>query len=114
MIPGMGRMLKDMPLDDKEINRLEAMILSMTPEERRDDTLINQSRRMRIARGSGLSPTEVASMLKQFRQVQDMMKQMGKLPGLRQMFGRGRKEFEQQIAAQAAAARAKKKRRKPF
>ncbi len=112
MIPGMGKMLKDMPIDDGEITRIEAIIQSMTKAERRNPDLINQSRRIRIARGSGHSATEVASLIKQFKQVQKVMKDMGKTPGIRSMFGRGRKDLQERIAQSAATAR--RKRRKPF
>jgi signal recognition particle subunit SRP54 len=112
MIPGMGNMMKDMPIDDGEITSIEAMIQSMTKKERINPDQINQGRRMRIARGSGHSAAEVASLLKQFKQVQKVMKDMGKMPGIRNMFGRGRKDLQEKIAQSAATAR--KKKRKPF
>ena len=105
-------MLKDMPIDDGEITAIEAIIQSMTRAERRNPDIINHSRRMRIARGSGHSAHEVASLIKQFKQVQKVMKDMGKAPGFRSMFGRGRKELQEKIAQSAATAR--RKRRKPF
>ncbi|RME71426.1 MAG: signal recognition particle protein [Planctomycetota bacterium] len=112
MIPGLGAALKDMPIDDGEITAIEAMIQSMTRAERRNPDIINHSRRMRIARGSGHSAHEVASLIKQFKQVQKVMKDMGKSAGFRSMFGRGRKELQEKIAQSAQAAR--RKRRKPF
>ncbi|HDN79891.1 MAG TPA: signal recognition particle protein, partial [Chloroflexi bacterium] len=67
----------------------EAIICSMTPEERRHPEIINASRKRRIARGSGTTVQEVNQLLAQFRQMQRMMKQMkkGRLPGLLRMFG---------------------------
>ena len=113
MVPGMGKMLKDMPLDDGELTTIEAMIQSMTPQERKRPEVINQGRRMRIARGSGHTANEVASLLKNFRDTQKMFKGFGKMPGLRNMFGKGRKELEEKIAEHAPAAR-KRRKRKPF
>jgi signal recognition particle subunit SRP54 len=81
MIPGMGNMkhLAQQKPDDKQIGRIEAMISSMTPQERRRSDLINGSRRKRIARGSGTSVEEVNRLLKQFVQMRKMLKVMGGL-----------------------------------
>ncbi len=76
MLPGMPKEIRNAEIDDKEIARVEAIIRSMTPEERRKPELINGSRRMRIAKGSGTTSTEVNNLLKQFKQVQQMMKTM--------------------------------------
>ncbi|CCU79306.1 Signal recognition particle, subunit Ffh SRP54 (TC 3.A.5.1.1) [Halanaerobium saccharolyticum subsp. saccharolyticum DSM 6643] len=78
MIPGMGgaKQLKNMQVDDKQLDYIEAIISSMTPEERRDPEIINGSRRKRIAQGSGTSIQEVNRLLKQFRQIKKMMKQL--------------------------------------
>ncbi len=78
MIPGMGgaKQLKNMQVDDKQLDYIEAIISSMTPEERRDPSVINGSRRKRIAQGSGTSIQEVNRLLKQFRQIKKMMKQL--------------------------------------
>ena len=81
MLPGMGD-LKQLTanreaLDDKQLGRIEAMINSMTPKERRNHQLINGSRRKRIARGSGTSVEEVNRLLKQFVQMKKMLKQIG-------------------------------------
>jgi signal recognition particle subunit SRP54 len=78
MIPGMGgaKQLKNMQVDDKQLDYIEAIISSMTPEERRDPEVINGSRRKRIAEGSGTSIQEVNRLLKQFRQTKKMMKQL--------------------------------------
>jgi signal recognition particle subunit SRP54 len=78
MIPGMGgaKQLQNMQVDDKQLDYIEAIISSMTPEERRDPEVINGSRRKRIAQGSGTSIQEVNRLLKQFRQIKKMMKQL--------------------------------------
>jgi signal recognition particle subunit SRP54 len=84
MLPGVPKELKNVEIDDREIGRIEAIIRSMTPQERRDPTIINGSRRLRIANGSGMTTTEVNQLLKQFKDVQKMMKMLGKGPkGLR-------------------------------
>ncbi len=79
MMPGLGRFAQDVSSEDtdRQFKRMEAIILSMTPEERRKPRIINASRRKRIARGSGTTVQEVNALLKQFRQVQRMMKQLG-------------------------------------
>ena len=94
MLPGMGNLkaLAENKPDDKQINRVEAIINSMTPEERRKHHIINGSRRKRIARGSGTSVEEVNRLLKQFVQMQKMLKQLGGMAG---MAGGGRKARRQ-------------------
>ena len=84
MLPGLGSMkaLAENKPDEKQISRIEAIISSMTPEERRKQHIINGSRRKRIATGSGTSVQEVNNLLKQFVQMQKMMKQLGGLAGL--------------------------------
>jgi len=84
MIPGMGNLkaLADNKPDDKQISRVEAIISSMTPDERRKQHIINGSRRKRIAKGSGTSVEEVNRLLKQFVQMQKMLKQLGGMAGL--------------------------------
>jgi signal recognition particle subunit SRP54 len=84
MLPGMGNLkaLADNKPDEKQINRVEAIINSMTPEERRKQHIINGSRRKRIARGSGTSVEEVNRLLKQFVQMQKMLKAFGGMTGL--------------------------------
>jgi signal recognition particle subunit SRP54 len=77
MIPGMGNQLKNVEIDDKELAKVEAMILSMTNEERRNPDLINPSRKKRIAAGSGNQMQDVNKFIKQFEQSKKMMKQMG-------------------------------------
>ena len=74
MIPGMGKMLKDVDIDNSSFKSIEAIIQSMTVEERENPTIINGSRRRRIAAGSGTSIEEVNRLLKQFEQTRKMMK----------------------------------------
>jgi len=78
MLPGMPKELRDADIDEGELGRVEAIICSMTPEERRDTHLINGSRRARIAAGSGTTTAQVNAVLKQFKAVQQMMKQLTK------------------------------------
>src|SRR5205807_1019032 len=80
MIPGIPKELKQAQVDDRELGRVEAIIRSMTPQERRDPTVINGSRRQRIANGSGSTTSEVNLLLKQFKEMQRMMKTMGVAP----------------------------------
>jgi signal recognition particle subunit SRP54 len=84
MLPGMGNMkaLAENKPDEKQMSRVEAIIGSMTPEERRKQHIINGSRRKRIAKGSGTSVEEVNRLLKQFVQMQKMLKQLGGMAGL--------------------------------
>ena len=77
MMPGVPKEVRNAQIDDREIARVEAIIRSMTPAERRDPDLIDQSRRMRIAKGSGADPTRVAELIKQFKEMSKMMKRMG-------------------------------------
>ena len=67
MMPGMPKELKNAEIDEGELARVEAIICSMTPAERRDPSLINGSRRLRIAKGSGTTTQEVNALLKQFK-----------------------------------------------
>ncbi len=81
MIPGMGQISKKMSvgdLDDGRMERIEAIIRSMTPQERQRPEILNGSRRRRISRGSGTTPADVNQLLNQFKQTQKMMKQMAK------------------------------------
>ena len=75
MIPGIPKEAKDVEIDDSHIGRIEAIIRSMTPGERVDPDIIDGSRRLRIANGSGVQPTEVKQLLDQFGQMRKMMKQ---------------------------------------
>ena len=88
MIPGLaGHQLSKMQVDDRELDRVEAIILSMTPYERRHPESIKGSRRLRIAKGSGTSVQQVNQLIKQFDQMRKMMRgiQQGKMPDIGQM-----------------------------
>ena len=93
MMPGMGKMKKQMDaaggLDDKLLKQQQAIILSMTPHERKNPALIKASRKKRIAAGSGMSVQEVNKLLKMHRQMSDMMKKLGKggMAGLMSQMG---------------------------
>ena len=76
MIPGMGKMMKDVEIDNDAFKGIEAMIGSMTPYERRNPSKIDTSRRRRIAKGSGTSIEEVNRLMKQFDETKKMMKMM--------------------------------------
>ena len=76
MIPGVGKALKDVDIDDDAFKGIEAIILSMTPKERQRPEILNQSRKMRIAKGSGTNIQEVNRLVKQFDQTRKMMKMM--------------------------------------
>jgi len=91
MIPGMPKELKDQEIDDKDISRIEAIIHSMTREERANPVLIDGSRRSRIAAGSGSSASEVKKLCDQFREVQKMMKRFGNMPGIGKKMKKGKK-----------------------
>ena len=80
MIPGVPKELRNTEIDDKELGRVEAMIRSMTTEERRKPDLIDGSRRLRIANGSGTTTSEVNALLQQFKEMQKMMKSFGVTP----------------------------------
>ena len=84
MIPGMGKELRGVKVDEKEFDRIQAIILSMTPQERRHPELIKGSRRLRIARGSGTNVQAVKQLIKQFEQMRKVMRQVaqGKMPDL--------------------------------
>lgn len=76
MIPGVGKVLKDVDIDDNAFKGIEAIILSMTPKERQHPEVLNQSRKMRIAKGSGTNIQEVNRLVKQFDQTRKMMKML--------------------------------------
>lgn len=92
MIPGIGKFAKELDSDaaEKEMKHIEAIILSMTPEERHEHAIINGSRRKRIARGSGTSVEEVNRLLKQFTEMRKMMGKLSKL-GMGGLLGGGMK-----------------------
>ncbi len=81
MLPGMGKQIKDMDIDDDAFKPVEAIIRSMTKEERGNPELMNASRKTRIAAGSGTSVQEINNLLKQFKDMRKMMKTMNKMSG---------------------------------
>ena len=78
MIPGMGKAVRDLDIDDNAFNKVEAIILSMTPQERANPDLLNISRKKRIAKGSGYNIHEINMFIKQFNQMRKMMHMMSK------------------------------------
>ena len=93
MVPGLGKQLQDVDLDERELKHAEAIVLSMTPRERRMPQLIDGSRRKRIAAGSGTTVQEVNQLLTARKQMAKMMKQLGKgkLPSLPELTKAGRR-----------------------
>jgi signal recognition particle subunit SRP54 len=94
MIPGAGKAMKqmgNMQLPDKEMKKIEAIINSMTPRERRDQKILNGSRRLRIAKGSGTTVQDVNQLMKRFGEAQKMMKKLQKMgpKGMKNLMGRG-------------------------
>ncbi|KMK77184.1 signal recognition particle protein [Alkalihalobacillus pseudalcaliphilus] len=89
MMPGMNKMkgMKDLKVDDKQIGHVEAIVRSMTPQEKQDPSIMNASRKRRIAKGSGTSVQEVNRLLKQFEEMKKMMKQMSNMTS-----GKGKKK----------------------
>lgn len=96
MIPGVGKAIKDVDIDDNAFKSIEAIIQSMTPKERTNPELLNTSRRQRIAKGSGTNIQEVNRLIKQFDQTRKMMKMvtgsnmskmMGAMKGMKNMPG---------------------------
>ncbi|QGQ19681.1 signal recognition particle protein [Cellulomonas sp. JZ18] len=112
MLPGMGQMREALEnFDEREVDRIEAMIRSMTPGERQNPKIINGSRRARIARGSGTTPSEINQLLERFEGAKKMMRQMAKgggmpgmPPGMGNLPGMGGKKSR---GKQAPAKRAK-------
>lgn len=93
MLPGLGQVkkLKNIQVDERELKHVEAIIQSMTPEERRNPEILNGSRKRRIAQGSGTRVQDVNRLLKQFMEVKKMMKQLGDLSGTAR---KGKKGFK--------------------
>ncbi len=100
MMPGMGKELKDVDIDERELDRVEAIVMSMTKAERVNPDVLNASRRQRVAAGSGRPIAEVNALLKQFGEMQKMMKSVG--PGLTQVMKGGGGKFKQARAMQKA------------
>ena len=88
MIPGMGKALKGLDIDDDSFKPVEAIIRSMTPKERQNPDIIDGRRRKRLADGSGRNITEVNNLMKQFEDMRKMMKQMNKMGGAKAAMGK--------------------------
>ncbi|WP_125768666.1 signal recognition particle protein [Companilactobacillus furfuricola] len=116
MIPGMANnpALANVNIDEKDIAHLKAIVYSMTPQERENPKLLNPSRRRRIATGSGRSVQEVNRMIKQFKQSQDMMKQMskGNMKGMDQLMGNGVQGRLGKMAMHSMVRKQKKNKKK--
>ena len=118
MIPGMGdlKQLADNKPDEKQMGRVEAIICSMTADERRNDKIINGSRRKRIAKGSGTSVEEVNRLLKQFGEMKKMLAMLGGGGGMPKL-PKGMKvppqmaQMQRQAAAQATPGGGKKRKK---
>lgn len=117
MLPGMGEMKAQLDqIDDRDMDRVAAIIQSMTPAERQDPKILNGSRRARIAKGSGTQVSEINSLMERFAQAQVMMKQMGKGGGMPAMPGMpgfgmgGGKKSKGRMPKQAKAAKGAKGR----
>jgi signal recognition particle subunit SRP54 len=91
MIPGLGKELRGVKIEEREFDRLQAIILAMTPEERRRPELIKGSRRLRIARGSGTNVQAVKQLIKQFESTRKIMRQVaqGRMPDLGALMRQG-------------------------
>jgi signal recognition particle subunit SRP54 len=94
MLPGIGSKLKDVEVDENALKKPEAIICSMTIKERRNPAILNASRRKRIAAGAGVTVQDVNALIRQFEQMQKMMKQMmgnkrGALRAMKKMGGMG-------------------------
>ncbi len=88
MVPGMGKAIKDVDVNDDSFKGIEAIISSMTPYERANPDVINNSRKIRIAKGAGKDLNDVSQFMKQFEQMKQMMKMMNKMPMGRMGFGK--------------------------
>ena len=92
MMPGIPKEVKDVEIEDSQIDRLEAIIKSMTPAEREEPKMIDASRRARIANGSGMKPQDVTALVTQFNEMQKMMKQFGMAPPKSKRKGGGKRK----------------------
>lgn len=89
MIPGVNKMTKNLEIDDKAFNKVEAIIFSMTPQERANPELLNMSRKQRISKGCGQSIHEINAFIKNFNQMRKFMHKMSKAPGMMGGMGKG-------------------------
>jgi signal recognition particle subunit SRP54 len=117
MLPGMGQVREQIEnIDEKEIDRVTAIIRSMTPQERRDHKILNGSRRQRIARGSGSTVTDVNGLVERFVEAQKMMRQLasgGGMPGMPGIPGMGRGGKKSKGKTQAKPAKGKNRSGNP-
>jgi len=115
MLPGMGEMKQQLAqVDDKEIDRVQAIIRSMTPAERKDPKILNGTRRARIAKGSGVHVSAVNGMVERFFEAQKMMKSMGRgggIPGMPGFGAGGGRRMSTKAKANAQASKKKAKSR---
>lgn len=114
MLPGMGQMREALDnFDEREVDRIEAIIRSMTPGERQNPKIINGSRRARIARGSGTTPTDINQLVERFDNAQKVMRQMAKgggmpgMPGMGNLPGMGGKKSRGRTVAPAKKVKGK-------
>jgi signal recognition particle subunit SRP54 len=117
LIPGLGKQMGDIEVDDKQLARVEAIVLSMTPRERSLPHVIDGSRRQRIARGSGTTVQQVNQLLDARKQMEKLMKQMGKgkmaMPDLASLQnGEAMQQQSQRPRPSATKKRNKSKRKK--
>ncbi|MFZ1379022.1 MAG: signal recognition particle protein, partial [Saprospiraceae bacterium] len=85
MIPGVGKLTKDIDIDDKAFKKVESIIYSMTPKERKNPDILNMSRKTRLAKGCGQTIHEINAFMKQFEEMRKMMHMMSKGQGMGQM-----------------------------
>ena len=85
MLPGVGQKLRDVEIDERQFDRIEAIIKSMTPKERAKPELLNASRKRRVAAGSGMKVEDINRLLTQYEQMKKMMRQMSGKGGKRKM-----------------------------
>jgi signal recognition particle subunit SRP54 len=114
LIPGLGKQLKDVDLDEQQLKRVEAIVLSMTPRERALPHVIDGRRRQRIARGSGTTGQDVNQLLAARKEMEKMMKQMrgAKMPSLAQLQGNGGGPARPSATRKSKSKRKKKKSRR--
>ncbi|MBN1903132.1 signal recognition particle protein [Candidatus Sumerlaeota bacterium] len=111
MIPGVGKQLKDVDIDEAEFGRVEAMILSMTMEERNHPEILNGSRRLRIAKGSGTSLQDVNAIIKQFEEAKKMMQKMMGATGVLQKLNPFKKKRKEEAIATKKFEKEQQKKR---
>ncbi len=122
MLPGLPKEMRDVEVDDRELARVEAIIKSMTAQERAEPEIIDASRRTRIAKGSGTNPSQVQMLVKQFNEMQKMMKRMGgmgtkKAKGRKAKKNKGKKGGGGRVTAKTTARvteKGTKKRKAPL